>query len=411
MTMQTGKDDMKPSLQPTSADDHPPERVQHGGNVAVDEPGSSVVANGGRIRAVIVAGVAAVLVAMIGLYLRAASQTNHTSLTDAPKPVSTVKAKASTFRPVRTYIGTSAAWDAARVGPQYVSAYVGAVLVRPGAVVKRGEVLATLDCRNASAASREIAAKAKAIEERQAAAEHEAERTKEMQSSGFASQNELEQLAAKSAAEKAEAESLRASLISRSLEVDDCIMRAPFNAEVTDRFVDPGAYVRPGEPVVSIVDRNKVRVVADAPETDFNVVAPGTQVHIEIESTGAKLNAAISRRAPAADTATRTVHFEIDLDNADHALPVGSTARLTIEVGQPVAATEVPISAATIRGEKATVYVVDNGVAKRVVVPVLGEAGGSLYVEPKLQAGRAIVVEGRALLDDGDKVQAKEFAL
>jgi RND family efflux transporter MFP subunit len=367
--------------------------------------------NESRTRLFIVAGVAGVLFVMIGLYLRAESRANHVALASAPKPVSVEKAKAATFRPSRGYVGTTASWNAARVGPQYVSAYVGTVLVRPGAVVKRGEVLATLDCRNASAATREIAARARAIEERQAALQHEAERTREMQAGGFASANELEQLTAKSAAEKAEAESMRASLISRSLEVDDCILRAPFAGEVSDRFVDPGAYVRPGNPVVAIVDRTQVRVTADAPESDFAIVAPGTPVKLAIEATGAKLEATISRRAPAADDSTRTVHFEIDVPNANHALPVGSTARVSIDVGEPRPATELPLRAATVRGDKATVFVVRDGVAKREVVPVLGEGGGALYVDPKLAAGTAVVLEGRALLDDGDKVAAKESTL
>jgi RND family efflux transporter MFP subunit len=367
--------------------------------------------NESRARWFIIVGVGAVLCLMLGLYERAASRTNHVALAAAPKPVTVEKAKAATFRPSRSYVGTTAAWTAARVGPQYVSAYVGTVLVRPGAAVKRGEVLATLDCRNASAATREIAARARAIEERQAAIQHEAERTREMQQGGFASANELEQLTAKSAAEKAEAESMRASLISRSLEVDDCVLRAPFAGEVSERFVDPGAYVRPGNPVVAIVDRTQVRVTADAPESDFGVVAPGTPVKLAVEATGSKLTATVSRRAPAADDSTRTVHFEIDVPNADRALPVGSTVRVAIDVGEPRPATELPLRAATVRGDKATIFVVQGDVARRKVVPVLGEAGGALYVDPKLAAGTPVVLEGRALLDDGDKVAGKESTL
>lgn len=402
---------MKPSFQPHDASS-PRERAQLGGESAPIEEGTSGAGTGGgRVRVVVLAGVGVVVVAMVGMYLRAASRTNHVALSASAKPVAIERAKAARFRPVRTYIGTTAAWNAARVGPQYVSAYVGTVLVRPGAVVKRGEVLATLDCRNASAATREIAARAHAIEERQAAIQHEAERTKEMQQGGFASANELEQLTAKSAAEKAEAESMRASLVSRSLEVDDCVMRAPFAGEVSERFVDPGAYLRPGNPVATIIDRNQVRIVADAPEADFTVVAAGTAVNIEVEATGAKLRGVVSRRAPAADDATRTVHFEIDVTNANHVLPVGSTARLTIDVGEPEPAAELPLRAATVRGDKATLFTVSGNVARTEVLRVLGEAGGSLFVDPKLKAGTPVVVEGRALLDDGDKVIAKESAL
>jgi hypothetical protein len=37
---------------------------------------------------------------------------------------------------------------------------------------------------------------------------------------------------------------------------------------------------------------------------------------------------------------------------------------------------------------------------------VLGERGGSLFVDPKLPAGARVVIEGRTLLKDGDKVAA-----
>jgi multidrug efflux pump subunit AcrA (membrane-fusion protein) len=113
-----------------------------------------------RIRITIGVGVLVLLLGVVGLYLRAVARTNHEALADSAKPVSVARAEAGSFRPVRTYVGTITAWNTARVGPQYVSAYVSTVLFRPGATVRRGEVLATLDCRNASAASREIAAKA-----------------------------------------------------------------------------------------------------------------------------------------------------------------------------------------------------------------------------------------------------------
>ena len=60
--------------------------------------------------------------------------------------------------------GTVEPWISAKVGPQYVSAYVDTVLVRPGAVVKRGRVLATLNCQNPAAMTRAIAEQARAVD-------------------------------------------------------------------------------------------------------------------------------------------------------------------------------------------------------------------------------------------------------
>ena len=383
-----------------------PAHAEHDGDV-LPPPG----ADAGRIRLVIFGLVAALLIIVVGLYLRASGKTNHVALSQAPKAVSTVKAQEASYRPVRAYVGTTNAWNTAKVGPQYVSAYIGTVLVRPGAVVKKGQVLATLDCRSTSAASRVIAARAEALSQRQAAVEHESQRTKELTAGGFASANEVEQLSARSASEKAEVESLRASLVSKSLEVDDCILRAPFDGEIADRYADPGAYLRPGNPVVTVIDRSNIRINADVPESDFTVVAPGTPVNIEIEASGVKTSATVSRRAPGADDTTRTIHFEIDVPNTARLLPAGTTARLTIHVGEPQIATSVPLRAATLRGEKASLFIVEAGVAKRLSIAVLGEQAGTLYLDPKLPAGAQVVIEGRALLDDKDQVTAKESTL
>jgi hypothetical protein len=101
------------------------------------------------------------------------------------------------------------------------------------------------------------------------------------------------------------------------------------------------------------------------------------------------------------------VHLEIDVPDPDRSLPAGTTAELAIDVGQPTPATEIPLIAASVRGGKATVFVVDGKKVRKGVYPVKGERGGSLFLDPLLKAGAHVVTEGRALLRDGDLVEAK----
>ena len=75
-------------------------------------------------------------------------------------------------------------------------------------------------------------------------------------------------------------------------------------------------------------------------------------------------------------------------------------------MGEPVAATEIPLVAASVRGSKATVFVVDGNVAKKGVYQLKGERGGSLFLDSSLRPGSHVVTEGRALLKDGDRVDA-----
>ncbi len=355
------------------------------------------------------AGVAVIL-AIGGLMMaRAQGRTNKVALASQPKPVTVVRARAAMYRPTRNYVGTLQPWVQAKVGPQLVSAYVDTVLVRPGAVVKRGEVLATLDCRDASASVKAIAARARAIDAHQQAIAHEASRTQSLLDGGFVSPNEAEQKTSQSASEEAQLEAERATLARSSLQVSDCILRAPFSGEVAQRMIDPGAYVRPGSAIVTIVDRGTVRMTADAPELDFDAIPPGTKVAVHVYATNRDVPATITRRAPAADPATRTVHFEVDIPDPDRAIPVGTTGEVRLQVGEPITTTEVPLYAATVRNNRANVFTVDHGVAHARTVAVKGESGGSLFLDPSLLAGASVVTEGRALLDEGDRVAAKEM--
>jgi membrane fusion protein (multidrug efflux system) len=353
---------------------------------------------------VIVAGALVLTGAGALLLHRAEAHTNDTALSASAKPVTLITTTETTFRASRKYVGTLDAWVQAAVGPQLVSAYVDTVLVRPGAVVKKGDVLATLDCRNASATSQAVAMQARALDARQKALAHEASRVQGLLEGGFVSPNEAEQKAAQSASEQAQLLATQAKLLGTTLEVNDCVLRSPFDGEVAARSIDPGAFVRPGTAIVSVVDRSIVRISADVPEVDFDVVSPGTEVKVHVISTGQNVVGKVSRRAPAADETTRTVQFEMDVPNPGRSIPVGTTGELVIDVGEPRRAVEIPLSAASVRGSKASVFVVENGIARARTVPVLGEMHGSVYLDPVLTPGSEIVTEGRSLLSDGDRV-------
>ena len=105
------------------------------------------------------------------------------------------------------------------------------------------------------------------------------------------------------------------------------------------------------------------------------------------------------------------MHFEVDLADPNREIPVDTTGEVAHRRRRSrIPATEIPLFAASVRGTKATVFVVDGDVAHAQTFAVKGEIGGSLFVDPALAAGTQIVTEGRALLSDGDRVSAKPEA-
>lgn len=348
-----------------------------------------------------------VLGAGCALVLRQARATNDVTLASQPRGVTVVKAAPVKWRLRRRYVGTLEPWLEARVGPQMVSAYVQTVLVRPGDHVKRGDVIATLDCRSTTNGSASVVMQARSLEQRQFAIANEAARLENLKGGGFVSENEMEQKRAQVSSESAQLEAIKAQLRTKDLEVSDCTLRASFNGEVATRTADPGSFARPGSSLVTIIDRHVVRVVVEAPEIDFVDTPVGTPVTVRLLATGQVLAGAVSRRSPSASAATRTVRFEVDLADSGSGAPTGTTADVQIEVGAERDAVALPLVAGRVRGEQATVFVVDGSTAHKIQVPVVGERDGTLFVGPELKAGSLVATEGRGTLSDGDTVASK----
>jgi RND family efflux transporter MFP subunit len=366
---------------------------------------------GSRSRTTIyaVVGGGSLLLALLslGLWLRGEHSSQATALDPAPKGVTVVVAAAAEFRPEHRYVGSLQPWNEAKVGPQFNSAYVTAVRVRPGDPVRRGQVLASLEPERARTQSQTSRLQADAIEARLQAIQHESERIVGLMKKGIVSINDAENKLAEAKSEAAKLAAAKSQLAATDLEVQDSTLRAPFDGEVADRLLDPGAFVHPGMPIVTVVDRRTVRVTAEAPEADFDLLAPGTPVRLRLLSRDREMKGEIARRSPAADPSTRTIHFELDLPNRDRSIPVGTTAELFIAQKQGEKAVTVPTSAAAVQGAKATVWVVDGAVAHRRAVPLLGEREGRLFLDPSLAAGSRVVLDGRTQLQEGDRVVAR----
>jgi membrane fusion protein, multidrug efflux system len=76
-------------------------------------------------------------------------------------------------------------------------------------------------------------------------------------------------------------------------------------------------------------------------------------------------------------------------------------------VGVVQDAIELPLRAATIRGTKANLFVIEGDAAKSVSARVLGESGKSVFLERFISAGTLVVLEGRAQLRNGDVVRTR----
>lgn len=190
---------------------------------------------------------------------------------------------------------------------------------------------------------------------------------------------------------------------------------APFDGLVTERFVDPGAFVQnaannqaAAKPVLKVVRDQSLRVLVPVPESAIPSIRRGQPAAIAVDAYPKYLfQGTVTRFASALDSKTRTMVTEVDIPNRHGQLRPGMYARVTLTLGIHRDALSVPSEAVMGPEDKRFVYVVVNGHARRTPVTVGVDDGKSAEITSGLDAESQVVVVGRDTLVDGAAVKAQ----
>jgi multidrug efflux system membrane fusion protein len=184
-----------------------------------------------------------------------------------------------------------------------------------GARLSSGEVVVRLDTRDREARLSQARAIVKQRELEFAARE-------KLKGQSYVSEAQLQEAAAL-------LEAARAELARAQLDLDNMVIRAPFDGALQDRMVEIGDYVKNGDPVAKFVDERKLIVSANVSEFDAKYVSRGKAASARL-ATGEQVSGVIRYVAPVADEATRTFTVELEIDNARGQYRGGITAEMTI---------------------------------------------------------------------------------
>jgi len=313
------------------------------------------------------------------------------------------------------------------------------ILVEEGMTVQKDQVLARLDPVNQQTvlvmSERELEASRRnlaEIEVRLADARHTLQRNETLvkqqlvsESALDASRAEVNALAARLEASKAQVKVSESQLAMRRIDFNDLQVRAPFAGVVISKDAQPGEIVSPMSAgggftrtgIATIVDMDSREVEVDVNEAYINRVKPNQRVEAKLDAyPDQPLAAHVINIVPTADRTKATVRVRIGFDAlGPQILPdMGIKVRF-LDDAPPVAASNpqgprvrVPSSAVQHSGGETYVWVVSDGKVERRAITAGAENDGQTEVLAGVHAGEELVapiVEG---LEDGGKVRLKE---
>jgi multidrug efflux system membrane fusion protein len=265
--------------------------------------------------------------------------------------------------------------------------------VRRGSKVKAGDVIAVL---SDEARESQVAQAKSLVAQRKA----ELEAKRPLIASGANPKLDLVNL-------EAQLEAAKAAQAAAEAELDRGIVRAPWDGVISDLTVEVGkaAFSMAGADICTIVALDPMLAVVEVSERRLAGLKVGDMAEVRL-ITGEIARGKVRYVSKTASQTTRTYRVEIELPNADGAIPDGISADVTIPLA-PVSATSVPRSALTFSstGDIGVRTVDGNGVVAFLPVNIIEDEQTVMWVGGVPDGGR-VIVQGQDFVREGQHVEA-----
>lgn len=243
------------------------------------------------------------------------------------------------------------------------SGRIASLQVKPGDKVRAGQVLATIDDREASAGVQRSQAQISQADAEMRNAQAQLDRTRDLQGKGFVSKAALDtaqvQLQVSAAARDQALAGARQTAVAQGF----TRVTAPFDGWILQTFAEAGDLALPGKPLLTVYAPQPLRAVVQVPTSRALAVRTATQtaIHTGDAQSGMTTIVPVSKVAvPSADPVSQTTEWRLELapQDATNLIP-GQQVQVQFSQAQAGPATKLVLPAQSIvrRGELTAVYV------------------------------------------------------
>ena len=303
--------------------------------------------------------------------------------------------------------GNVSAWQEASIGTESNGLRLQNVLVNVGDVVKRNQVLATFASQTVLAEAAQARAVLAEAEATLAEAAANAQRARELQTSGALSTQQISQYvtAERTAQARLEAQGAMSKMV--QLRLAQTKVLAPDNGVISARSATVGAVLPAGQELFRMIRQGRLEWRAEVASSELAMLRPGMSVLVTPASAEADAPAIKGRVrvvAPMVDPQSRNGLVYVDLVEPGTAR-AGMYARGEFDIGMAQGLT-LPQTALQLRdGFSYVLRVGSDSKVTETKVKTGRRTGDRVEISAGLDATARVVASGGGFLADGDTVR------
>lgn len=294
-----------------------------------------------------------------------------------------------------------------------VNGVVDSFKFREGDLVRKADIIATIDPKDALLKLDYSQSKAKAAEAQTASNKKKLEIYQRLYDIGAIIKAKLEEVQLEYEAAKAQAESAQKEVEFSKLELDKTYLYSPMSGFLGTRNVEVGEFVTPNAKVATLIRIDNVFVEVGIIEKDIDKLSLGQKAKVNVDTyPGVDFWGEVDNIAPMIEGKSRTLTAKIKVPNPKSQLLPGMFARTDIMVFEKKNTIIIPaVGLQDLNGDGVfeSVYVVREGDIAGVQNIIVGYTTTDYaQIEDGLNEGDIVVTESLGELKDGAKVKLLE---
>lgn len=188
----------------------------------------------------------------------------------------------------------------------------------------------------------------------------------------------------------------------------DTVVRAPISGAVKEKHTARGAYLPVNGKIVTLVKINPLRLRADIPESSAAAVRTGQQMILEVDAfPGRSFSGRVVRIGPSLDEKTRALTVEAEVANPGNALRPGMFAKSSLITAANAPAVMVPGKAILTVAGLSKAFVIEHGKTTERIVKTGATDGELIEIKEGVAAGETVATSNLDKLQTGAVVSSK----
>jgi RND family efflux transporter MFP subunit len=171
----------------------------------------------------------------------------------------------------------------------------------------------------------------------------------------------------------------------------DTVVRSPISGAVKEKHVSRGSYLMVNGKIVTLVKINPLRLRADIPESSVAAVRTGQTINVTVDAfPNRPFTGRVVRIGPSLDEKTRALTVEAEVANSGNLLRPGMFAKSRLITSANAPAVMVPQRAVAPAAGLSKVFVIENGKAVERIVKTGATDGDLIEIVEGVKDGEAV---------------------